>query len=60
MKAKNKTAIEKLWEWMENKFRDINLKLDHILFRLRETDSRMYQDAAEMEYVESDDDIKGI
>jgi len=46
---------------MEDKFRDINLKLDHILFRLREEDSRIYQDAEEMRIIESDDDdFKGI
>jgi len=56
MKAKNKTAIEKLWKWLEIKFRDINLKLDHILFRLREKDSRIYQDADEMRIVNSGDD----
>jgi len=56
MKAKINTTIEKLRKWLEDKFRDINLKLDHILFRLREEDSRIYQDTAEMRIIESDDD----
>jgi len=56
MKAKKRITIEKLWKWLENKFRDINLKLDHILFRLREEDSRIYQERAKMGTIESDND----
>jgi len=58
---KEKILINRLWDWLEIKFRDINLKLDHILFRLREDDSRIYQDTSEMKIIESDDeDFKGI
>jgi len=56
MRRKNKKTIEKLWKWLEDTFRDINMKLDHILFRLREKDQRIYQDTEEMRVTESDDD----
>ena len=40
---KEKILINRLWDWLEERFRDINMKLDHILFRLREEDPRIYQ-----------------
>ena len=41
----------------------MNLKLDHILFRLREEDPRIYQDEAEYakdEISEQPDEVKDI
>ena len=41
---KEKILINRLWDWLEEKFRDTNMKLDHILFRLRKEDPRIYQE----------------
>jgi hypothetical protein len=50
MKPKRRiTTTKSLWTWLEGKFRETNLKLDHILFRLREEDPRIYQDEEERE-----------
>ena len=38
----SKTLIEKLWEWLEVRLKEIELKIDHILFRLKYEDPRVY------------------
>jgi len=46
---KDKILINKLWDWLEERFQDVNAKLDHILFRLRKEDPRIYQPCSEYE-----------
>jgi len=46
--TKRKRTLTDLWKWLESRFFEINLKLDHILYRMREEDPRV-------PYVESDD-----
>ena len=46
---KEKLSINWLWKWLENRFREINMKLDHILFRIRKEDPRIYQSCSELE-----------
>jgi len=38
----SKTLIGKLWEWLEERLKEIELKIDHVLFRLRYEDPRIY------------------
>ena len=35
------TILVKLWKWLEVRFREIDLKIDHILFRMRYEDLRV-------------------
>jgi len=46
---KEKILINRLWDWLEERFQDVNAKLDHILFRLRKEDPRVYQSCLEYE-----------
>ena len=38
----SKTLIGKFGEWLEERLKDIELKIDHILFRLKYEDPRVY------------------
>jgi hypothetical protein len=54
MKHKNrKETAASLWKWLDWKLNEINAKLDHILFRLREEDARVYKNESD-NYVEED------
>jgi len=44
MKQNNqKKLFSKLTKWLDQRFRDIEEKIDHILFRLRYEDPRIYE-----------------
>ncbi len=38
----SKTLIGKFGEWLEERLKEIELKIDHILFRLKYEDPRVY------------------
>jgi len=46
--TKRKRTLTDLWKWLESGLHEINLKLDHILYRMREEDPRI-------PYVQSED-----
>jgi len=63
IRTKRKWTITDLWKWLESRLHEINLKLDHILFRLREEDPRIYQNEpeyAEEEISEQTEEVKDI
>ena len=39
--AKQIRTLTDLWRWLESRFQEVSLKLDHVLFRLREQDPRI-------------------
>jgi hypothetical protein len=57
---KQNTIIYRLWRWLEKRFKDTDLKLDHIIFRLRDEDPRIYKYYSGKEWPEDDDDIEDL